>query len=75
MAQAGLPGADPGAPDRGDFPDPTGFLSAKAFSGILPSFIVVSTISPDPGLTSPGPFLGRNLGLAGGDVLIRARRR
>jgi hypothetical protein len=69
------PGADPGAPDRGDFPGPTRFLSAKAFSAILPLFIVVTTISPDPGLTCTGPFLGRNLGLAAEDVLIRARRR
>ena len=65
-----LPGADPGAPDRGDFLDPTGFLSAKASSAILPLFIMVSSIRPDPGMTSAGPFL--DLGLAAEDVL-RAR--
>jgi membrane protein len=43
-------------------------LAAQAFSAILPLFIVVATISPQPGGDSPAAFMARRLGLAADDV-------
>jgi membrane protein len=68
MAQAGLPGRILGRLVEVRFLDRTVILAAQAFSAILPLFIVVTTISPQPGGDSPGAFMARRLGLAAEDV-------
>jgi membrane protein len=68
MAQAGLPGRILGRLVEVRFLDRTVILAAQAFSAILPLFIVVATISPQPGGDSPGAILARRLGLAADDV-------
>jgi membrane protein len=68
MAQAGLPGQILGRLVEVRFLDRTVILAAQAFSAILPLFIVVATISPQPGGDSPGVFMARRLGLTAEDV-------
>jgi hypothetical protein len=68
MAQAGLPGRILGRLVEVRFLDRTVILAAQAFSAILPLFIVVATVSPQPGADSPGPIMARRLGLTANDV-------
>ena len=68
MARAGLPGQILGRLVEVRFLDRTVILAAQAFSAILPLFIVVATISPQPGGDSPGVFMARRLGLTAEDV-------
>ena len=68
MAQAGLPGQILGRLVEVRFLDRTVILAAQAFSAILPLFIVVATISPQPGGDSPGAFMARRVGLTAEDV-------
>jgi membrane protein len=68
LAQAGLPGRILGRLVEVRFLERSVILAAQAFSAILPLFIVVATISPNPGGDSPGAFMARRLGLATEDV-------
>ena len=68
MAQAGLPGQILGRLVEVRFLDRSVILAAQAFSAILPLFIVVATISPQPGGDSPAAFMARRLGLTADDV-------
>jgi membrane protein len=68
LAQAGLPGRILGRLIEVRFLDRTVILAAQAFSAILPLFIVIATISPQPGGDSPAAFLARRLGLTAEDV-------
>jgi membrane protein len=68
MVQAGLPGRILGRLVEVRFLDRTVILAAQAFSAVLPLFIVVAAISPQPGGDSPGAFMARRLGLAAEDV-------
>ena len=68
MAQAGLPGQILARLVEVRFLDRSVILAAQAFSAILPLFIVVATISPQPGGDSPAAFMARRLGLTADDV-------
>ena len=68
MAKAGLPGQILGRLVEVRFLDRSVILAAQAFSAILPLFIVVATISPQPGGDNPGAFMARRLGLTAKDV-------
>jgi membrane protein len=68
LVQAGLPGRILGRLIEVRFLDRTVILAAQAFSAILPLFIVVATVSPQPGGDSPAAFLARRLGLSAEDV-------
>jgi membrane protein len=68
MARAGLPGQILGRLVDVRFLDRSVILAAQAFSAILPLFIVVATISPQPGGDTPAAFMARRLGLTADDV-------
>jgi membrane protein len=68
MAQTGLPGQILGRLVEVRFLDRTVILAAQGFSAILPLFIVVATVSPQPGGDSPGAIMARRLGLTANDV-------
>jgi membrane protein len=68
MAQAGLPGRILGRLVEVRFLDRSVILAAQGFSAILPLFIVVATVSPQPGGDSPAAFMARRLGLTADDV-------
>jgi membrane protein len=68
LAQTGLPGRILGRLIEVQFLDRTVILGAQAFSAILPLFIVVSTISPQPGGDSPATILVAKLGLGAAEM-------
>ena len=68
LAQTGLPGQILGRLIEVQFLDRTVILAAQAFSAILPLFIVVSTISPQPGGDSPATILVGKLGLGAAEM-------
>ena len=68
LAQTGLPGRILGRLIEVQFLDRTVILGAQAFSAILPLFIVVSTISPQPGGDSPATILVGKLGLGAAEM-------
>jgi membrane protein len=68
LAQTGLPGRILGRLIEVQFLDRAVILAAQAFSAILPLFIVVSTISPQPGGDSLATVLAGKLGLGAAET-------
>ena len=63
LAQAGLPGRILGRLVEVGFLDRTVILAGQAFSAVLPLFMVVSAVSPQPGGDSLATTMARRLGL------------